>query len=70
VYWPEFHDAFSTEHLPRRSFERISDDRHAGFANVIFFDFSVRSVKRGELKLEYFDDGVRQRATPDVFPRP
>lgn len=68
IFWPEFHDVYRPEHLPREGRERVSDERHGRVANVLFFDFSVRSINRGELKLELFDDGVTQRATRDVFP--
>lgn len=68
VFWPEYRDAYNPDHLPRRARERISDDRHLGRANLLWFDTSVRSVRRGELTLEMFDDGITERATDEVFP--
>lgn len=70
VFWPEYHDVWRPDHLPRQSRERISDDRHFGAANLLMFDSSVISIQKGKVRLEMFDDGVTQRATPNVFPVP
>ena len=67
VFLPQFHDVWRPDHLPRRGNERISDDRHRGRANLLFFDASLRPVRRGEIELEWFDDQVTERTTPDVF---
>ncbi len=67
IFFPEYRDAYKPEHLPRRRIERISDDRHDGRANLLFFDSSVRPVIRGGLELSMFDDGVTSRATEDVL---
>lgn len=65
IFGVQFHDVYHAEHLPRMPQQRISDDRHVGrTANVLYFDWHVGVVRRGELKLEQFDDGVRKRATP------
>ena len=67
IYDPRFHDVWEPGHLPRAGAERVSDDRHAGRANLLFFDASVRAVRRGGVELRMFDDGVTERATPPVF---
>jgi prepilin-type processing-associated H-X9-DG protein len=54
VYRAETHQAWHPEHLPRQPQERISDDRHDGTANVLFFDTSVRAIHRGTLTLSMF----------------
>lgn len=63
VFRAEAHHAWHPEHLPSEPQERISDDRHRGQANLLFFDMSVRQVGRGTMTLEMFDDGVVDRAT-------
>jgi prepilin-type N-terminal cleavage/methylation domain-containing protein/prepilin-type processing-associated H-X9-DG protein len=67
IFRPDFHDAYRPGHLPRGSGQRLSDDRHEGRANLLFFDSSVRDVRRGALELRMFDDGVTDRATDDVW---
>ncbi len=67
IYRAEFHDAYRPGHLPRQTGQRLSDDRHAGRANLLFFDSSVREIRRGALELRMFDDGVSSRATDDVW---
>ena len=67
VFLQRFHDLYSPEHLPRRGGERISDDRHKGRANLLWFDTSVRTVKRGGIELEWFDDKVTQRAVNGIY---
>lgn len=71
VYLSEFHDAWDEDHLPRRAGERLSDDRHRGRANLLYFDASVRLIRRGEMELEWFDDGVTDRSDDvEVFDDP
>lgn len=67
IYRAEFHDAYRPGHLPRQAGQRLSDDRHMGRANLLFFDSSVREIRRGALELGMFDDGVTSRATDDVW---
>ena len=67
LFIPRYHDVYSPEHLPRRGGERISDDRHKGSANVMYFDTSVRPVQRGGLELEWFDDKVTDRADDGIY---
>lgn len=62
-----YYDAYRPGHLPRQSGERISDDRHEGTANLLFFDTSARQVRRGAMELEMFDDGVTDRAARPVW---
>ena len=64
----ETKQAFRPEHLPGAAAERISDDRHQGKANLLFFDSSVRPVTPGTLKLEMFDDGATDRAMDRLLP--
>lgn len=70
VFFSIYHDVWHPSHLPGERYERISTDRHAGRANLLMFDCSVKSISPGELTLEMFDDGIVQRATPAVFPNP
>ena len=65
IFGVQFHDAWHPDHLPHALQQRISDDRHVrNTANVLYLDCHVSVVRRGELRLEMFDDGVRKRATP------
>ncbi|MEL7239877.1 MAG: hypothetical protein AAGK78_13550, partial [Planctomycetota bacterium] len=67
VFLQRFHDAYSPSHLPRQPGERLSDDRHKGRANLLYFDSSVRTIGRGEMQLEWFDDGVTDRASDGIY---
>ena len=67
---PALHDVWAENQMPRQSAERISDDRHEGRANLLYYDGSVRPVRRGEIEIRWFDDGVSDRVdAPRVFPR-
>lgn len=68
IYEPRYHDAWRPADLPGGTGERISDARHRESANVLFFDNSLRTIRRGEMKLEWFDDGVTQRPAPGPWP--
>ena len=67
IFRLQYHDVYRPGHLPGGDGERLSDDRHHGSANLLFFDFSVRDVRRGKLTVSLFDDGVTSRATDDVW---
>lgn len=65
IFGVQFHDCYDPEHLPRGSLQRLIDDRHVKrTANVLYFDSHVATIRRGELKLQMFDDGLRKHATP------
>ena len=68
VFIAETKHVWHPDHLPRAPMERISDDRHRGRANLLFFDMSVRPVTRGGMRLDMFDDGVTDRAMDTLLP--
>lgn len=66
---PVYHDLFSPSHLPGGGASRMTDTRHNGASNGLFFDMSVRIMWEGTVKLESFDDKVTQRSTHRVLTR-
>ncbi|MGH7178511.1 MAG: prepilin-type N-terminal cleavage/methylation domain-containing protein [Tepidisphaeraceae bacterium] len=65
IYGVQFHDCYSPTHLPRESEHRLTDDRHNNHtSNVLYLDWHVTAIQRGQLRLDMFDDHVRKRATP------
>ena len=67
VFSAALHDIWNENQLPRQPAERISDDRHHGRANLLYYDSHVAAVRRGEIELEWFDDGILGRDSPRVF---
>ena len=67
IFLPRYHDCWSPIDLPGGRANRLSEDRHDGQANVLFFDTSVRTVRPGDMQLDWFNDGVTQRPRPDPW---
>ena len=67
VFSAQLHDIWSENQLPRQPGERITDDRHRGKANLLFYDGHVNAIRRGEIELDWFDDGILNRDSPRVF---
>jgi prepilin-type processing-associated H-X9-DG protein len=63
IHFMTFHDVWSPSHLPNGGKHRISDSRHKETANVLYADNHVALIKKGDLKLDDFDDQLRRRAT-------
>ena len=65
IYFREQHDAWHADHLPGAvqpapdSLVRVTDDRHRGGSNVLLFDNSVKSIRKGTMTLPMFDNGRR-----------
>ena len=67
VFDAALHDIWGEDQLPRQPAERISDDRHHGRANLLYYDGHVQAIRRGEIELDWFDDGILGRDSPRVF---
>jgi prepilin-type processing-associated H-X9-DG protein len=67
IFRAEASHLWRPEQLPRGAEQRMSDDRHLGGANILFFDGSVRRIDRGSVRLDMFDDGVTSRSMPDLL---
>ncbi len=60
IYLPRYHDAWHPNHLPGGRWEHMTEKRHRDAANLLLFDGGVRLVRPGQMRLEWFDDGVTQ----------
>ena len=68
IYAVDTHAVWLPKHLPGGAAPRVSESRHRGRGNVLWFDASVRAVRPGELRAEMFDDGVTARPAPQGPP--
>ena len=57
VFFGQYHDLWAPVHLETR----LAKERHGTRLNMLYLDGHVASILRSELRLEDFDDGIRQR---------
>lgn len=62
VFLGECHDLWSPSHLPPSQGARLAPSRHGSAINVLFLDGHISGVNASTLRLEDFDDHLRERA--------